>query len=229
MAPASHACLGSSRCMGPHVHAPAALPPSAGSRSTIDHVLRLMRSAFGEGRGSPGAAPAWQAGRMQPRLSRPPWPWLPHHARHAGGMRAHLPKVCVSACPSPTLLRLPDPLIMGNGRDMLEMVCNSYESPPEDEGGSGEGVEDDAEGGAAEQFDFSKQTPACRAALQLLLACCGGPACCVALLPHRRIHGRRKRVVHSQRQAPGAPRPAGGFRCAALRLNTTIVSVATFR
>ena len=52
-----------------------------------------------------------------------------------------------------------DPLIMGNGRDMLEMVCNSYESPSEGEGGGsdGEGGGDDDEDGH-EQFDFSECT-----------------------------------------------------------------------
>ncbi len=47
----------------------------------------------------------------------------------------------------------PDPLIMSNGLDILEMVCNSYESPPEGEpGGGGSGSDDEDE---TEQFDFS--------------------------------------------------------------------------
>ena len=48
-----------------------------------------------------------------------------------------------------------DPLIMSNGVDMLDMVCNSYESPPEGEragAGEEEGTSDDE----AEQCDFSE-------------------------------------------------------------------------
>jgi len=44
---------------------------------------------------------------------------------------------------------------MSNGVDMLDMVCNSYESPPEGEragAGEEEGTSDDE----AEQFDFSE-------------------------------------------------------------------------
>jgi hypothetical protein len=40
---------------------------------------------------------------------------------------------------------------MSNGVDMLEMVCNSYESPPDE--GAAEDGEDEEE---AEQFDFSE-------------------------------------------------------------------------
>ena len=45
-----------------------------------------------------------------------------------------------------------DPLIMSNGMDMLEMVCNAYESP---EGGEdGGGSEDEVE-----QYDLSERAP----------------------------------------------------------------------
>lgn len=47
-----------------------------------------------------------------------------------------------------------DPLMMSNGIDMLEMVCNSYESPDEEAGGEDEENDDEAE-----QFDFSEHTP----------------------------------------------------------------------
>lgn len=122
---------------------------------------------------------------------------------------------------------VPDPLILGNGRDLVAMCCTAYETPDsgqqqQDDGGDGGGS--DADGDDNEAYDFCEcccllLSPACMLQLQLwkgwtLHAAAGMHARCLA----PKVAAGACCLLH-----------AAGFRVVALRKGSQIISAATLR